>query len=60
MPVQTFQCERACVCVCVRDENILETVQWLQELVDISLSKGLQRNLADAYLCLGDVYYIGV
>ncbi|XP_044040013.1 LOW QUALITY PROTEIN: tetratricopeptide repeat protein 29 [Siniperca chuatsi] len=37
--------------------NTHETVQCLEKLVDISRSNGLQHNLADAYLCLGNIYY---
>uniref|UniRef100_UPI0037E85A2D tetratricopeptide repeat protein 29 n=1 Tax=Semicossyphus pulcher TaxID=241346 RepID=UPI0037E85A2D len=38
-------------------DNILEAVQCLEKLADISRSNGLQHNLADAYMCLGNIYY---
>ncbi|XP_056224642.1 tetratricopeptide repeat protein 29 isoform X2 [Seriola aureovittata] len=37
--------------------QIDDTVQCLEKLVDITQSNGLQRNLADAYLCLGNIYF---
>ncbi|KAM7376960.1 hypothetical protein PAMA_013645 [Pampus argenteus] len=37
--------------------NIDETLQYLEKLADISRSNGLQHNLADACLCLGNIYY---
>ncbi|XP_054863482.1 tetratricopeptide repeat protein 29 isoform X2 [Amphiprion ocellaris] len=37
--------------------NINETVRCLEKLVDISRSDGLQHNLAESFLRLGDVYY---
>ena len=46
-----------CVCVCVSEENVDETVDCLEKFADISRSNGLQHNLADAYLCLGNIYY---
>ncbi|KAK2863277.1 hypothetical protein Q5P01_002810 [Channa striata] len=36
--------------------NIDETVHCLEELADISRSNGLQYNLVDARLCLGNIY----
>ncbi|KAI3376058.1 hypothetical protein L3Q82_016587, partial [Scortum barcoo] len=37
--------------------NIYETIQCLETLVDISRSNGLQHNLVEGYLCLGNMYY---
>ncbi|XP_038588532.1 tetratricopeptide repeat protein 29-like isoform X1 [Micropterus salmoides] len=37
--------------------NIDETVQCLNKLADISRNNGLQNNLVDAYLYLGNIYY---
>ncbi|XP_074480052.1 tetratricopeptide repeat protein 29 isoform X1 [Sebastes fasciatus] len=37
--------------------NINDTLQCLETLIDISRSNGLQHNLADAFLCLGNIYY---
>ncbi|XP_070786033.1 tetratricopeptide repeat protein 29 isoform X2 [Enoplosus armatus] len=37
--------------------NVHETVQCLEKLADISRINRLQHNLADAYLCLGNIYY---
>nr|XP_046237016.1 tetratricopeptide repeat protein 29 isoform X2 [Scatophagus argus]XP_046237017.1 tetratricopeptide repeat protein 29 isoform X2 [Scatophagus argus]XP_046237018.1 tetratricopeptide repeat protein 29 isoform X2 [Scatophagus argus] len=43
---------------CMESEgNVHETVQCLETLADISRSNGLQHTLADAYLCLGSIYY---
>ncbi|XP_073331102.1 tetratricopeptide repeat protein 29 isoform X2 [Pagrus major] len=43
---------------CIESEgNVDETVDCLERFVDISRSNGLQHNLADAYLCLGNNYY---
>ncbi len=46
-----------CVCVCASEGNIDETIQCLEKLADVSRSNGLQHNLAEAYLCLGNIYY---
>lgn len=46
--------------LCVSEGNIHEIVQCLEKLADISRSNGLQHNLADACLCLGNIYYIRV
>lgn len=40
--------------------NVEETVQYLEMLADISHSHGLEHNLPDAYLCLGNIYYAKV
>ncbi|XP_019951335.2 tetratricopeptide repeat protein 29 isoform X1 [Paralichthys olivaceus] len=37
--------------------NTDETVRYLEKLVDITRSSGRQDNLADACLCLGNIYY---
>uniref|UniRef100_A0A8C4EAD0 Tetratricopeptide repeat protein 29 n=1 Tax=Dicentrarchus labrax TaxID=13489 RepID=A0A8C4EAD0_DICLA len=38
--------------------NIHETVQCLEKLADIARSNGLQHNLAEAYMYLGNIYYM--
>lgn len=48
------------LCVCVSEGNVEETVQYLEMLADISHSHGLEHNLPDAYLCLGNIYYAKV
>ncbi|GAA6228373.1 tetratricopeptide repeat protein 29 [Lates japonicus] len=37
--------------------NIDETVRCLEKLIDVTRSNGLQHNLADACICLGNIYY---
>ncbi|XP_065806929.1 tetratricopeptide repeat protein 29-like [Labrus bergylta] len=39
------------------EENVDETVRCLEKLADISLKSGLQHNLVDAYLSLGNIYF---
>lgn len=51
---------RLYLCVCVSEGNVEETVQYLEMLADISHSHGLEHNLPDAYLCLGNIYYAKV
>ncbi|XP_049423605.1 tetratricopeptide repeat protein 29 isoform X1 [Epinephelus fuscoguttatus] len=36
--------------------NIHDTLQCLEKFADISRSEGLQHNLVNAYLCLGNIY----
>lgn len=49
-----------CVCLCVSEGQIDETVQCLETLADISRSSGLQDKLADTCLCQGNIYYTRV
>ncbi|KAJ4941995.1 hypothetical protein JOQ06_011866, partial [Pogonophryne albipinna] len=37
--------------------NTQETLECLEKLVDICRDNGLKRNLADAFLCLGNTYF---
>ncbi|KAK5893227.1 hypothetical protein CgunFtcFv8_006120 [Champsocephalus gunnari] len=37
--------------------NTQETLECLEKLVDISRDNGLKRNLADAFICLGNTYF---
>ncbi|KAK5848153.1 hypothetical protein PBY51_005793 [Eleginops maclovinus] len=37
--------------------NTQDTLECLEKLVDISRENGLPRNLADAFLCLGNIYF---
>ncbi|KAM6960347.1 tetratricopeptide repeat protein 29 [Tautogolabrus adspersus] len=39
------------------EEDIDETIRCLEKLADISRNSGLQHNLVDAYLCLGNIYF---
>ncbi|KAM8748230.1 tetratricopeptide repeat protein 29 isoform 2-T4 [Acanthopagrus schlegelii] len=51
------RCYKAMAKCMESEENVDETVDCLEKFADISRSNGLQHNLADAYLCLGNIYY---